>query len=88
MNKYPLCSVCLCKGKYVPAQVVDHIEPLTLENMWEKGLDPENLDSLCEPHHRVKTRRSRTNSKYNFENLKRGLLLQQKFSDYGNNEEE
>ncbi len=45
----PLCVYCKKSGEITSADLVDHIKP-------HRGnirlfLDPENLQSLCEPHH-------------------------------------
>lgn len=49
-DKY-LCQMCLSKGKYIPAKIVDHIIPKK-----HGGTDdPSNLQSLCETCHNTKT---------------------------------
>jgi 5-methylcytosine-specific restriction protein A len=45
----PLCRMCQAEGRVTAANVVDHVRP-------HKGdrvlfFDPENLQSLCAPHH-------------------------------------
>jgi len=51
---HPICAVCIAEGAgddARPAVAVDHIVPL-----WEAGPDDEtNLQSICKPHHDVKT---------------------------------
>jgi 5-methylcytosine-specific restriction enzyme A len=51
---YPLCRSCKRLGKLVPATTVDHIVP----PHGDPGLqrDPQNLQSLCDHHHGLKTR--------------------------------
>ncbi len=76
----PLCEHCKSKQRYIPAQVVDHIEPLTLENMWILGLDWENLQGLCYKCHRIKTNKSK--GKYSPDNIRKGRALQNKFNNF------
>lgn len=83
LSKNPLCVECKRQGLLTPADVVDHIVPLTLENYGKKGLDPTNLQSLCYAHHKLKTNRERSNSKYNSRNLARGQELKNKCEDFG-----
>ena len=80
IKESPLCVMCLeedniCK----PAEVVDHIEHITdtSPESWEKFKDYNNLQSLCDAHHRVKTRLE--NSKYNL--LDEGELLMQELEE-------
>ncbi|MBK3516698.1 HNH endonuclease [Carboxylicivirga marina] len=75
-----LCEHCKLKGLYIAATVVDHIEPLTLDNMWTLGLQWDNLQSLCNTCHRRKTNRSK--GKYSPENMKKGRALMNKFNDF------
>lgn len=42
--EHPLCAQCLKEGRYVPAEVVDHIIPWPL---CEDFYDRSNLQSLC-----------------------------------------
>lgn len=44
-----LCQECLKNNKLTVANTVHHIEPL-LDN-WDKGLDEENLEAICESCH-------------------------------------
>jgi 5-methylcytosine-specific restriction enzyme A len=53
LGKDPWCADCLGLGKHVFATEVDHIQP-------HRGnpilfFDPDNLQSLCKPHHSGKT---------------------------------
>lgn len=82
LAKHPLCVECKRLGALTPANVVDHIIPLTLENYGKMGLDPTNLQSLCYAHHQLKTRRERPGSKYNSRNLARGQELKNKCEDF------
>lgn len=49
----PLCVECEKKGRYVSAQVVDHIKPA--DEAPELFYDRNNLQSLCNFHHQLKT---------------------------------
>lgn len=48
-----LCQVCLAEGKLTTAKIVDHIKPKA-----DGGTDdPDNLRTICAPHHKAKTTR-------------------------------
>ena len=48
MDIEPLCRMCLDKGKYIPAEVADHIIPHKGDyNLFWFG----KLQSLCKSHH-------------------------------------
>lgn len=49
-----LCQHCLLDGTYKAAEMVDHIIPTLVD--WDKRLDLDNLQSLCDACHKVKTR--------------------------------
>ena len=49
LRKQPLCEFCLARGDVTPANTVDH--RLAHKGDWELFTDPDNLQSLCEPHH-------------------------------------
>jgi 5-methylcytosine-specific restriction endonuclease McrA len=52
LNEHPFCAICLQKGVYKKATVVDHIIPI------RKGgerLNPENFQSLCHSCHARKS---------------------------------
>lgn len=49
-----LCVACLRKGIITPAQLVDHIVPI--KQNWSLRLTLDNLQSLCESCHQVKTK--------------------------------
>ncbi|WP_324696571.1 HNH endonuclease [Candidatus Thiothrix phosphatis] len=53
IKDHPLCASCLAAGKYVPADVVDHITPHRGDKrlFWDEG----NWQSLCKPCHDKKT---------------------------------
>ena len=55
-QKDPLCEECMRKGMLVPAQMVDHIIPI---NKGGAPLDLNNLQSLCNHCHAVKTARDK-----------------------------
>lgn len=68
----PLCISCQTTGRVVPGAIVDHIQSINGEN------DPlfyeiSNLQVLCEPCHRQKTRKD--NSKYSKDNRDKGAQL-------------
>lgn len=52
LNEQPLCEECLRNGKLVKAQMVDHIIPI---NRGGAALDIENLQSLCNRCHAIKS---------------------------------
>lgn len=55
LNANPWCVFCLEKGLVVEGAHVDH--KLTIRERPDLRLDPENLQTLCEPcHNRVKQR--------------------------------
>ena len=51
---YPLCKHCLARGIVKAATEVDHIIRISDGGDW---YDPDNLQSLCSPHHSQKTAR-------------------------------
>ncbi len=56
LQKDPLCEECMRKGVLVPAHMVDHIVPI---NKGGAPLDLNNLQSLCNHCHAVKTARDK-----------------------------
>lgn len=50
----PLCEHCSLSGCTEPATVADHIVSLTLN--YDRRLDPDNLQSLCDRCHNIKSR--------------------------------
>lgn len=52
LNQNPLCEECEKHGMMTPAQMVDHIIPI---NKGGEPLSMENLQSLCNRCHAVKT---------------------------------
>ena len=56
LQAHPLCEECMRKGMLVPAQMVDHIVPI---NKGGAPLDLNNLQSLCNHCHAVKTARDK-----------------------------
>ena len=51
LMQHPLCVECSKRGQVTMATEVDHINPL-----FKGGNDdPDNLQSLCAEHHRIKT---------------------------------
>lgn len=55
---HPYCALCLEKGRYVLAQVVDHIQPHRNNDVlfW----DMDNLQGLCKSCHARKSRAERS----------------------------
>lgn len=47
IHKHPLCENCLAHGRYVPAEEVHHIKPITDGGTHEDS----NLRALCKPCH-------------------------------------
>lgn len=82
IREYSLCESCKKKGRYIPAKYVDHIIPLTPENVNRYGLDWDNLQSLCSKCHQVKTNRSKAGSKYSPMNIQKGKELQSKINTF------
>jgi len=72
----PLCIECEKKGRYVAAQVVDHISPA--DEAPELFFDRDNLQSLCNFHHQLKTNadKARRNKQAK---LERGRKIMQQF---------
>lgn len=60
ISNNPLCEICYKEGRLVPAQCVDHIIPVTLENVSDKFYDYQNLQSLCNNCHYEKTHGRKT----------------------------
>lgn len=54
-SKHPLCVECLKHGRYVKAQVVDHIEPIRTAKGWSNRWNENNFQSLCIACHNRKT---------------------------------
>jgi 5-methylcytosine-specific restriction endonuclease McrA len=56
LAKEPLCRFCVEAGRVTAASHVDHIRPFNgLADLLR--LDPNNLRSLCQPHHMSRTGR-------------------------------
>jgi 5-methylcytosine-specific restriction protein A len=53
LREHPLCVLCLSEGRTTAASVVDHRIPH--RGSYELFWDPDNWQSLCKPHHDVKT---------------------------------
>lgn len=53
LDAHPLCVDCERAGQVTAATEVDHI--IRIEVRPDLRLDPENLQSLCKPHHSAKT---------------------------------
>lgn len=52
LEQQPLCEECLSRGIHTPAKVADHIVPI---NRGGAALNIENLQSLCDRCHNVKS---------------------------------
>lgn len=61
-NEHPLCARCEKNGHITPAVLVDHIEPLQGRDD-PKRLDWNNLQSLCQSCHNIKTNEDMKNGK-------------------------
>lgn len=66
LTRQPLCVMCEHEGKLTDCTrkyigVVDHIIPIMKGG---KALDPNNLQTLCKEHHRVKTLKENINDEY------------------------
>jgi 5-methylcytosine-specific restriction protein A len=55
LNEEPFCRMCAEEGVVTPADMVDHV--ITIEERPDLRLDPENLQSLCNPHHASRKQR-------------------------------
>lgn len=77
-----LCRNCLkTTGRRVPANVVDHIVPITSDSPDSLKFGLDNLQPLCNKCHRSKTRKD--NSKFSEANLKKGRdIMDQMESKY------
>ena len=53
IRKNPLCADCYSRGRVVAGDAVDHI--VELRDDPTKGMDPTNLQTLCNSCHAVKT---------------------------------
>lgn len=51
----PLCRICRAEGRITATEEIDHIIPFSGPDD-PLRLDRENLQGLCGPHHRSKTR--------------------------------
>ena len=60
LDQDPVCEICRKQGKLTPAQMVDHIVPI---NKGGAPLDLDNLQSLCNACHAVKSARDKLQSK-------------------------
>lgn len=63
ISNNPICEICEKEGRINPTEVIDHIIPVTVENVNEVFFDYNNLMSLCNNCHWEKTHGKRT--KYN-----------------------
>lgn len=71
ISHHPLCEECLRNGKTTPAKVVDHIQPINPLNPYDtqngkygEPLDDDNLQSLCEHDHAIKSAKEKWTKKY------------------------
>ena len=49
LEREPLCCYCKAMNRIVPANVVNHKQ--AHKGDWNLFCDPENLESVCQPHH-------------------------------------
>ena len=64
LSAHPLCEICMKRGKYTKATVVDHIKP----HRGDPALfwDPTNWQALCKPCHDHKTGKEDRNVTYSY----------------------
>lgn len=55
LAEQPLCEECLRQGYVRQATIVHHKEEL--KDNWDKRLDPDNLESICQECHNKKHKR-------------------------------
>jgi 5-methylcytosine-specific restriction protein A len=53
LQREPLCMFCIAMGEIKVAEQVDHIK--RPRGDWRLQRDPENFQSLCAPHHQMKS---------------------------------
>jgi 5-methylcytosine-specific restriction protein A len=61
LMRHPLCEACMQAGEIIPAEVVDHRNPISERGRKERSMleafpSLDALASLCAPHHNQKTR--------------------------------
>jgi 5-methylcytosine-specific restriction enzyme A len=61
LARFPLCEACLQTGEIMPAEVVDHRNPISERGRKERSAleafpHLDQLASLCASHHNTKTR--------------------------------
>lgn len=57
IQAHPLCRKCEEAGEVMVAVIVDHVIPIGVD--WSRRLDEENLQALCDHHHRLKSEEDR-----------------------------
>lgn len=60
IQQHPFCVECKRKGRTTPAQVVDHITPISQGGA---KLDQDNLQPMCHRCHNAKSAREKNNNK-------------------------
>lgn len=78
LNLNPICEECERKGMVTPAQVINHIRPVTTHP--DLKLELSNLESLCSYCHQLITRHDY--SKYNRFNILQGRKMKQDLDDF------
>lgn len=58
LAQQPLCEECLREGKITAATIVHHMTEL--KDDWNKRLDADNLESICQDCHNKKHKRLKT----------------------------
>lgn len=53
----PLCEVCLEEGTITQGTIVHH--KIEIKDNWEKRLDMENLETICQKHHNKHHKKSK-----------------------------
>lgn len=79
LDKEPLCRRCLDVGKIKPADMVDHIIPISFSSSEELKFGEDNLQPLCFTCHRIVTNEDR--GKNSAKNKARGKDLMKELSE-------
>ena len=76
LRKHPMCVRCMQQGRYVPATVVDHIQPHRNNPalMWDES----NWQALCKPCHDKKTWTEDKNPVYTYWKSPGGIKISKK----------
>lgn len=75
LTQEPLCRECLFGNKVRPATIVDHIVPISEESSDELKFGLDNLQPICDYHHRVKTNNDKRLGKSSQDRLRGRQLM-------------